>query len=164
MIKRYERRDVMFKRVLVTLDGSPLSEQALEKAVQIAETSQAELTLFRVVTPLLKSYRAGMATISAIKTAEQQLVEMAETYLDGIADGIREKGLAVNTVTILGVPYKEIVDYIEKQDVDLLVMSTRGETGLTRWLLGSVTDHVVRGVSIPVLVVPARGATESDSE
>ncbi len=147
----------MFKRVLVTLDGSPLSEQALENAVQIAETSQAELTLLRVVTPLLKSYRAGMATVSAIETAEQQLVEMAETYLNGIADRIREKELSVNTVTILGVAYREIVDYVDEHDIDLLVMSTRGETGLTRWLLGSVTDHVVRGVSIPVLVIPARG-------
>jgi nucleotide-binding universal stress UspA family protein len=91
MAKGYERRDVMFKRILVTLDGSPLSEQALEKAVQIAETSQAELTLLRVVTPLLKSYRAGMATVSAIETTEKQLVEMAQTYLDDIAAGIREK-------------------------------------------------------------------------
>ena len=49
----------MFKRILVTLDGSPLSEQALEKAVQIAETSQAELTLLRVVTPLLYGYDIG---------------------------------------------------------------------------------------------------------
>ena len=153
----------MFKRILVTLDGSPLSEQALEKAVQIAETSQAELTLLRVVTPLLKSYRAGMATVSAIETTEKQLVEMAQTYLDDIAEGIREKGLPVHTVTELGTPYRKIVNYVEEHDIDLVVMSTRGETGLTRWLLGSVTDHVVRGVSIPVLVIPVRGDIETSS-
>jgi nucleotide-binding universal stress UspA family protein len=153
----------MFKRILVTLDGSPLSEQALEKAVQIAETSQAELTLLRVVTPLLKSYRAGMATMSAIETTEKQLVEMAQTYLDDIAAGIREKELSVHTVTELGTPYRKIVNYVEERDIDLVVMSTRGETGLTRWLLGSVTDHVVRGVSIPVLVIPVRGDIETSS-
>jgi nucleotide-binding universal stress UspA family protein len=153
----------MFKRILVTLDGSPLAEQALEKAVQIAETSQAELTLLRVVTPLLKSYRAGMATVSAIETTEKQLVEMAQTYLDDIAAGIREKGLSVHTVTELGTPYRKIVNYVEEHDIDLVVMSTRGETGLTRWLLGSVTDHVVRGVSIPVLVIPVRGDIETSS-
>jgi nucleotide-binding universal stress UspA family protein len=42
----------------------------------------------------------------------------------------------------------------------LLIMSTRGETGLTRWLLGSVTDHVIRGVSIPIWVIPARDTSE----
>ena len=153
----------MFKRILVTLDGSPLSEQALEKAVQIAETSQAELTLLRVVTPLLKSYRAGMATVSAIETTEKQLVEMAQTYLDDIAAGIREKEFSVHTVTELGTPYRKIVNYVEEHDIDLVVMSTRGETGLTRWLLGSVTDHVVRGVSIPVLVIPVRDDIETSS-
>lgn len=145
----------MFERILVTLDGSPLAEQALPQAVQIAETTHAEVTLLRVVNPLLKSYRAGLAPAPAIDTVEKQIVEMAQTYLDGIAGGIREKGLSVNTVTIVGTPYREIVKYVEENGIDLLVMSTRGETGLTRWLLGSVTDHVVRGISIPVLVVPA---------
>ena len=153
----------MFKRILITLDGSPLSEQSLEKAVQIAETLQAELTLLRVVTPLLKSYRAGMASVSVIETTEKQLVEMAQTYLDDIAAGIQGKGFSVHTVTELGTPYRKIVNYVEEHDIDLVVMTTRGETGLTRWLLGSVTDHVVRGVSIPVLVIPVRGDIETSS-
>jgi nucleotide-binding universal stress UspA family protein len=69
----------------------------------------------------------------------------------------------VHTVTELGTPYRKIVNYVEEHDIDLVVMSTRGETGLTRWLLGSVTDHVVRGVSIPVLVIPVRGDIETGS-
>ena len=146
----------MFKQVLVTLDGSSLAEQALPKAVQVAESFGAELTLLRVVNPLLKSYRAGAAIVADIEQEEKYLLEEALNYLNDLAATIREKDIVVNTITVLGRPYQEIVKYPEEKDIDLLVMSTRGETGLTRWLLGSVTDHVIRGVSVPVLVVPAQ--------
>jgi nucleotide-binding universal stress UspA family protein len=150
----------MFKRIMVTLDGSPLAEQVLPTAIEAAELFQAELTLYRVASPLAKSYRGGSASVSAIESAERQLLDIAKTYLERIASGIREKGISVNVVTVLGTPYREIVEYTEKNEIDLLIMSTRGETGLTRWLLGSVTDHVIRGVSIPIWVIPARDTSE----
>lgn len=148
----------MFNKILVTLDGSPLAEQVLPTAVEAANLFQAELTLYRVVNPLAKSYRGGTASVSAIKSAESQLLAIANTYLGGIASAIQEQGIEVDVVTVLGTPYQKIVEYAEKNNVDLLIMSTRGETGLTRWLLGSVTDHVIRGVSMPVWVIPAHAA------
>jgi nucleotide-binding universal stress UspA family protein len=150
----------MFKKIMVALDGSPLAEQVVPKAVEAAELFQAELTLYRVISPLAKSYRGGVASVSAIESAERQLLDMAEVYLEKIASGIRKKGITVNVVTVLGTPYQEIVGYTENNNIDLLIMSTRGETGLTRWLLGSVTDHVIRGVSIPVWIIPPHAATQ----
>jgi nucleotide-binding universal stress UspA family protein len=144
----------MFKRILLPLDGSAMSEQALPIAVNHVKCFKSELFLFRVINPLTKSYRTGMATISAIERTEEQLREMANDYLEKIATGLREDGLEVSVVTRIGVPYKEIIGYSEQNSIDLVVMCTRGESGFTRWLLGSNTDHVIRGTRIPVFVVP----------
>ena len=146
----------MYKRILITLDGSAIAEQALSTALALAKQFHSELFLFRVVIPLPISYRAGPASTAAIEAGQRESVLEAADYLDGIATGIREKGLAVQVATRLGNPSKAIIEFVQHNQIDLLVMCTRGQTGPARWLLGSVTDHVVRGSSVPVVVVPAR--------
>jgi nucleotide-binding universal stress UspA family protein len=145
----------MYRRILATLDGSDLAEQALSTALTFVEQFESELFLLRVVMPLPKSYRAGAASVAAIEAAERDAVQKAADYLEGIAAGIREKGLAVQVAARFGNPPKAIVEFVQRNQIDLLVMCTRGQTGPARWLLGSVTDHVVRASSIPVVVVPA---------
>ena len=145
----------MYKRILLPLDGSAMSEQALPIAVNHVKCFKSELVLFRVISPLTKSYRTGMATVSAIERAEEQLRVMTNDYLEKIATSLREDGLEVSVVTRIGVPYKEIIGFSEQNDIDLIVMCTRGESGFTRWLLGSNTDRVIRGTRVPVFVVPA---------
>jgi nucleotide-binding universal stress UspA family protein len=146
----------MYRRVLATLDGSDLAEQALPTALTLVEQFDSELSLLRVVMPLPKSYRAGAASVAAIEAAERDAVQKAADYLEGIAADIREKGFTVQVAARFGNPSIAIVEFVQKNQIDLLVMCTRGQTGPARWLLGSVTDHVVRGSSIPVVVVPAR--------
>ena len=146
----------MYRRILTTLDGSALAEQALPTALSLVEQFESELFLLRVVIPLPTSYRAGAASAAVIEAAEREAVQEAGGYLDGIAAGIREKGLAVQVAARFGNPSKAIIEYVQQNQIDLLVMCTRGQAGPARWLLGSVTDHVVRGSSIPVVVVPAR--------
>ena len=146
----------MYGRILAALDGSDLAEQALSTALALAEQFESELFLLRVVMPLPKSYRAGAASVAAIEAAERDAVLKAADYLEGMAASIREKGLAVQVAARFGNPPKAIVEFVQQNQIDLLVMCTRGQTGPARWLLGSVTDHVVRGSSIPVVVVPAR--------
>ena len=146
----------MYRRILATLDGSSMAEQALPTALALVEQFESELFLLRVVMPLPKSYRAGAASLAAIKAAERDAVQEAGSYLDGIAAGIQEKGLTVQVAARFGNPPKAIIEFVQRNQIDLLVMCTRGQTGPARWLLGSVTDHVVRGSSIPVVVVPAR--------
>jgi nucleotide-binding universal stress UspA family protein len=150
----------MYRRVLTTLDGSDIAEQALSEAVAMARQFGAELFLLRVVMPLPKSYRAGAASVAAIEAAEREAVQEAHRYLDGIAAAIREKGLAAQVAARLGNPSKAIIEFVQTNEIDLVVMCTRGQTGPARWLLGSTTDHVLRGSSVPVVVVPAR--TESE--
>lgn len=145
----------MYRRILITLDGSELAEQALPTALALVEQFESELFLLRVVMPLPKSYRAGAASAAVVEAAERDAVQKAGGYLDGVAAGIREKGLAVQVAARFGNPSKAIIEFVRQNQIDLLVMCTRGQTGPARWLLGSVTDHVVRGSLIPVVIVPA---------
>ncbi len=144
----------MIKRILLTLDGSPLAEEAIPQSVQQANAHQAELFVLRIVGPLAKSYRAGKASLSAIETAERELKVMAQDYLDEKAREFDAQGVHVQTAIKYGQPHEMILQHAIKNDIDLIVMARRGESGLTRWLIGSVTDHVVRASSVPVLVVP----------
>ena len=143
-----------FKRILLPLDGSELSEQAIEQAILQAQAVDAQVHLLRVVRPVSMSQKGGMASISVIESAETDLQRLAEEYLTSLADQIREQGLSVNTAIRIGIPYIEILEYAGLNEIDLIVMATRGESGITRWLLGTVTDHVVRGSQVPVMVVP----------
>ena len=152
----------MYRQILLTLDGSAMAEQALAVAVNHAKKFQSELYLIRVVSPIIKSYRTGMATMSAIEKAEEQLRVIAEDYLEGIAKKLREENMDVNIATRIGIPYKEIIRFSDQNNIDLIVMCTRGESGFTRWMLGSNTDYVIRGTNVPVLAVPAIDAQKEN--
>ena len=77
-------------------------------------------------------------------------------YLERVAAGVQERGIAVQMITIGGRPHLQIIQYAETNQVDLIVMCSRGQSGLSRWLIGSVSDRVVRGADVPVLLVRAQ--------
>lgn len=147
----------MYNRILVPLDGSKLAEQALPHAAVHAAQFGAEIVLLKVLEPLPEPSMAGRG---AVRSAETETARLALAYLEGVASGLREQGLPTKTATSEGKPYWEIVRFAEESGTDLIVMTTRGYSGLSRWLLGSVADRVVRGAAVPVLLVQARGETE----
>ena len=140
----------MYKRILVPLDGSKLAEQALRHAAIQAGQFGAEIILLMVLGPLPDQTMAGRR---AVRHAEEASARLALDYLEVAAAGPREQGLPVQTETVEGKPYLEIIRFAEEKGIDLIVMSTRGHSGLSRWLLGSVTDRVVRGATVPLLLV-----------
>ena len=81
---------------------------------------------------------------------------MAREYLEGVAEPIRKQGISARVAAVEGKPYVQIIEYSEKHAIDLIVMSARGYGGISRWLLGSVADRVVRGARAPVLLIQAR--------
>jgi nucleotide-binding universal stress UspA family protein len=145
----------MYKRILLPLDGSPLAEQALPHAVSLAEHCGAELILLMVLQPLPDRSISGVGR----REAEEISARLAREYLEKVAVSIEERNLAVQILTIEGQPPTEIVQYAEQNQVDLIVMSTRGQSGLSRWLMGSVADRVMRGAFLPVLLVRALETT-----
>jgi nucleotide-binding universal stress UspA family protein len=144
----------VYSRILVPLDGSKLAEGAVPYAVAQAERFDAEIVLLKVLGPLPEPAMAGR---SVVRAAEERSAELAHQYLEGVAEPIRDRGIQVETLALEGKPYVEIISYAETAQIDLIVISTRGYSGLSRWLLGSVTDRVVRGATVPVLLVQSRG-------
>jgi nucleotide-binding universal stress UspA family protein len=143
----------MYKHVLIPLDGSPLAEQALPHAIAQARHSQAELILLRVVEPFAHVRGMSLADLEQIR---QQATAWAREYLERIAAGVREHGISVQMVITEGRSHTEITRCVEANQVDLIVLSTRGRSGFSRWLMGSVADRIVRGATVPVLLVRAR--------
>jgi nucleotide-binding universal stress UspA family protein len=136
----------------LALDGSELAEQALPHAAAQAEGCGAELVLLQVVEPFPS---AGVLWQADIERAEKQAIKLACDHLQQLALPVQERGIAVRTVVDRGYPNQGIVRYAEMNDVDLIVICTRGRSGFSRWLMGSVADRVVRGATVPVLLIPA---------
>jgi nucleotide-binding universal stress UspA family protein len=147
----------MYKRIVVPLDGSELAEQALPHALAQAGRFEAEVVLLKVLQPLRDVVYSAPAAMHA---AEKRSAQLAREYLEGVAAGVREQGIAVQVAEAEGEPYVEIIRYAEEQGADMIVMSTRGQSGFSRWLLGSVADRVVRGATVPLLLVQCQEACE----
>ena len=143
----------MYKRILIPLDGSALAEQALPHAIAQARHFEAELVLLRVLAPLPSS---PLLEEVARGRAQALLNASACEYLERVVARVQEHGIRVRVATAQGSPPVAITEFAEANEVDLIVMSTRGQSGLTRWLMGSVADRVVRGATVPVLLVRAR--------
>ncbi len=135
----------MYQHILVTLDGSPLAEQALPYAAKLAKSLGAHLTLLRAV----PATATGAAASTDAETPAQ-----AEAYLQSVRTRAAEAG-SVETVVASGVPARVIVDAAKQRHADLIVLATHGRSGLGRWIYGSVADQVMRESPVPVVVVPA---------
>ena len=143
----------MYDRILLALDGSPLAEQALPHAIAQAERFEAELVLLRVLEPLRLS--SGLSPV-AVERTEERTRRLVQEYLESIAARVEGQGVPVRAVTVEGRSHLEIIRFAESNQIDLIVISSRGASGLSRWLMGSVADRVVRGARMPVLLVPPR--------
>ena len=137
----------MADRVLVASDGSKYASNALEFAFE--RFPDAELTVLHVVDPLDLPY-GGDGRIDPT-TSEQW--EKATVVCEEAESLAAEFGRDVQTVSIIGSPAKEIRDYAETKCFDHVVVGSRGRTGLSRLLLGSVAEKVLRRTSVPVTVV-----------
>ena len=137
----------MLKTILAPTDFSDLSAKGVRYACQLARDIGAALIIFNVVA-LDESNAVNKREI------EQHKKQLEEFVAEKVADaGV---GLKVRQMVDAGQPFGAIVDCAEKEGVDLIVMSSHGRSGLSRMLIGSVTDKILRGGSCPVLVVPAK--------
>ena len=147
-----------FRSILVPLDGSPLAEQALPLASSIAERGGGKLRLILVhemaIAPLDPG--AGKLFVS-IELASRK---SERGYLRGFQAKLRKGGTRLSSVvTLTGKAGPELAQYVRELDIDLVVMATHGRGGIRRAWLGSVADHLIRTLEIPVLLVrPREGA------
>ncbi len=154
----------MYKKVLLTLDGSDLSAAAIPHAAQIAAGADAEVVLLRVIDSvghiIAQTTPAGFEGMGGAVSAElaQEAVAgqraAAERDLTAVAQQLNTQGVKKVSIEVIeGMPGDAVVEAAERLACDLVIIATHGRSGFRRAVLGSVADHVVRHVHSAVLLV-----------
>jgi len=145
----------MYKKILVTLDGSELVKKALVQAEKLAQTFGSEIILFQVV-PFMPIYGSPELVTPLIVDEKQK--ESAEKYLLALAEELKRKGIKVSSAVKTGQQVAvEIIDFAKETGVDLIIMSTHGRSGITRWVLGSTALKVLTLAETPILLLRSKG-------
>ncbi len=157
MVRGGERpvKEAPVSRLIVPLDGSPLAEQALPVAMDLADDLGVRIHLVRTLeTEKLRSViRLSPSAAASYAASVSSLRTVATAYLEEQAKRVRSRDIPVSIQVVEGSPAEELCHLARPGDI--IVMTTRGRGGLQRWLLGSVTERVVREAPVPVLVVRA---------
>jgi len=146
----------MYQRILVPINGSSTSARALQEAIKLAQ-GKAQLRLVYVLEEILPLAAEGF-DYSNSAALQETARKAAEDTLAQAADKVRKSGATVETALIdeLG---QGVIDSINNEalnwSADLIVIGTHGRTGLTRLLLGSIAEGVVREAAMPVLLIRA---------
>jgi nucleotide-binding universal stress UspA family protein len=141
----------MYKRILVPLDGSPLSEAVLPHAEVIAKAMDAEIILLNIIPSIAPEFSVPSST-PILSTFPQIEAEM-KTYLKSMCSKLEKEGLRVTYLIREGVMPEIILEVAEIMQVDMIAMSTHGRTGAQRLWFGSITDGVVHRSLLPVMVI-----------
>jgi nucleotide-binding universal stress UspA family protein len=154
-----ERR---YEHILVPLDGSEVAELALSHAFGLARLSRTQLTALHVSPPI--EHVVGGHTAYTIFLDEQQeaLEGRALRHLKSTCNQLTSDDVTVHTVVEVGLPAEAIIDSVTEHDIDLIVMSSHGHSGLKRWGFGSVADRVLRGADVPVPLARAHSRSKLD--
>jgi nucleotide-binding universal stress UspA family protein len=154
----------MYKKILVSTDGSENSKRANKHALWIADKSDADIIVMYVIEPHFPELATGLP-LSTLPTPDQGFYEeirnegkqIIENFKKELED-VQCKGMCKNTnlKTIIkeGKPSIEIVNTLDEENIDLIVMGASGRHGLDRFVIGSVTERVVRNARKPVMVIP----------
>ena len=125
----------MYEKILVPLDGSELAEQAIPYVEWLAKKFNSEVIVITVC--------------FAGDPLERALTE----YIEGRVEKIQSLGMKTRSVCIEGEPAASIIDFGGKNDVSLIAISTHGRTGISRWTFGSIAEKVLKGTSVPTMLV-----------
>jgi nucleotide-binding universal stress UspA family protein len=152
----------MFRNILVAVDGSPDSDQALTQAIDLAESEHSRLTLFSaVVMPSAGAYIGGGGEVAATfaREAEAETEATLRTAARHVPDQV-----SLSTVLSREPVRHALIDQIQEGAHDLVVMGSRGRGAVRSVLLGSVSHYVLHHSPVPVLIVhadPERGPRSS---
>jgi nucleotide-binding universal stress UspA family protein len=140
-------------RILVPMDFSKHSHNALTYAAAFAEKFGAEIYLLHVVQNLAVFFPDVVALTTPPETSGEELAAAARSALERVVKESRPGDIKVHGEVRQGTPFYEIVRFAQEKNIDLIVMGTHGRTGLVHVLMGSVTEKVVRKAPCPVLTV-----------
>jgi nucleotide-binding universal stress UspA family protein len=147
----------MFKHILLPTDGSKLSDRAIQRGIELAESLGARVTSVHVIPEFRIMADESFVlpnTVELKRRYEKESQARAEKLLDKIGERARAAGVKYEGVAVTGdVPYEQIIEAARKRKCDLILMASHGRRGLSGLLLGSETSKVLTHSKIPVLVV-----------
>ena len=148
----------MYKNIMLPVDGSELSQKAVDECVTLVGSSGAKVTAIHVISHFHLNFQPW-ATLRAAhenieKHHEEEARKVANEKIGSLVQRVRAKGIDCEGVVVAGDhPYEEIIDEAQRRKCDLIVMASHGHKGLDAVLLGSETVKVLTHSKIPVLVV-----------
>jgi nucleotide-binding universal stress UspA family protein len=152
---------------MVPLDGSKLAECVLPHVETFIKGFPVrDVLLVRVLEPVKPDLRVydNVFDEEFIRQAqkiwkdlEKQEKTTAQGYLDQVAESFKQKKTPVRTQVLIGDVAKDLAEFAESNDVDLIIMASHGHSGIKRWIMGSVTEKLFRTASVPVFIVKAPG-------
>jgi universal stress protein A len=147
---------ISLKRILVPIDFSEHSKNALQYAIRLAGQFGSELVLVYVVEPVVYPADLGFGQV-AIPNIEPELAARGKAGLEQLAEETIPEGIESRIVVCTGRPFVEILDTAKEQHADLIVIATHGHAGVEHLIFGSTAEKVVKRAHCPVLMVRAAG-------
>jgi nucleotide-binding universal stress UspA family protein len=149
-----------FKKILVTIDGSPQSMKAVDHAINIAQKYNSELIALHVLYSQIgfafySETATGLVTPNSINELIEQAKKEAEKWFDEIRETCKNVNLKVKTeavITAISV-VEAIISYSEKENIDLIVIGSRGRSAFRKLILGSAASGVMTFAHCPVMVI-----------
>ena len=143
----------MFKRILVPTDGSDITQQAIDTAIELAKSLNAEIHTICVKEPFPYGAISEMQPTPPQEFFDAQ-ERIATRHVAAVAEACKAGGVPCQGLTVEGLhPWESIIEHAKRMDCDLLVMGSHGRRGVSALLLGSETQKVLTHTKIPVLVV-----------
>lgn len=144
---------VQIRKILIPIDGSEYSLDAAKYAIRIAKDEKAQLFCIHVITPQIPYGYAAAATDGQYY---EDIKDKVESWFDKVKDMAKAEDIAdVKTEIFIDVKsvIESVIDYASRRNIDLIVIGTKGRTGLKRFLMGSVANGIVQHAHCPVLLV-----------
>ncbi|MBE2224603.1 MAG: universal stress protein [Anaerolineae bacterium] len=147
---------MIYKNILVPLDGSELAERVVPAAVSLAEAMAGSVTLLTVV-----AKKPG-ADVNLVAKAIQTGQFEADLYLRSVRKRFLPSLVGIETAVVTGKPDKAIIEYAREHAIDLIIMSTHGRSGITRWSFGRTADKVLRRSPCPTVILRSEHVIKPD--
>lgn len=141
----------MFDQILVPLDGSPLAECVLPHAVAVAQAFGGRVTLLRVLERPQSLNRGRSFDLLDWRIAAAE----SRAYLEGVAKRLEGVGLAVESAVVEGQAAEQVIEFARTRGVDLIILSSHGQSGLSGWNVSSVVQKIIMRACMPTMIARA---------
>ena len=154
----------MYQRILVPLDGSPLSEAVLPHAEKLAQALNVEIILLHVEVAPVPEFDSHIPALAPMIEEIKHKLADEKTYLDQTCSKLESAGVRASYLLREGDVAETIIESAEIMQADLIAMSMHGRTGVLKLLLGSVAEQVVQKSKIPVILIRPHGDVDQSIE